>query len=73
MWGDLQWNLHSGILFEGSIHAGHYTSLVRSKDGNNFRRFNDDSVFDVRSRSALNALKVNRFGFPYGVIYIREG
>ena len=72
-YGSFFFFMDSGILFEGSIHAGHYTLLVRSKDDNNFRRFNVDSVFDIRKRNALNALKHNRFGFPHGVIYIREG
>jgi len=64
--------LHSAILFEGSVDAGHVTSLVRSKNENVFRRFNDDAVFDLRRRSAMKALKENRFGFPYGLVYIRQ-
>ena len=50
-------------MFEGSVHAGHVTSLVRSKNENVFRRFNDDAVFDLRRRIAMKALKENRFGF----------
>ena len=71
-WGDFRWTLLGVPLFSGSRNRGHYKALVREHDGRDFRMFDDDCVSSIKRAKAISALKTNKHGLPYGLIYVRD-
>ena len=64
---DKNFQLTSALLFCGSLEYGHYRSIVRI--GGTWIKYYDDSVCEMRSRDVFTALKSNRYGWVYGLIY----
>ena len=68
------YNLHSVLLFRGSLRYGHYVSLVRTSNDirQDYALFNDETVHFLSASIAKRSLKNGKargFGVPYGIVY----
>ena len=69
-WQSKHWDLRAALIFVECGKIGHYVSIARSHSSHSiWRLFDDDKVKVLRPRSVAGALRSNKYGFVYGLIY----
>ena len=61
----------SNFATPSSLNGGHYKSMLRTESGK-CKLYEDDFVTEYTERIGLNALKTNKHGVVYGLVYMRS-